>query len=235
MRIQVQGLAQGVGFRPFVYNLAARLALAGWARNNAHGIEIELEGAPAAVDGFLSELRSNPPPLSIITRITTLSDTVCEAPTVAAEEGGDQSIQPPKTEIPDSQSENRKPETENQPSATAPIFQICASECKQEARSALISPDYATCHDCLRELFDPADRRYRFPFINCTNCGPRFTIIHDLPYDRARTAMSVFPMCPACQAEYENPAHRRFHAEPTCCETCGPHVWLTAPDGKEIA
>jgi hydrogenase maturation protein HypF len=96
----------------------------------------------------------------------------------------------------------------------------------QAGRYQLISPDIATCPDCLRELLDPDDRRYRYPFTNCTNCGPRFTIIADVPYDRPKTTMHVFPMCPDCQAEYDDPLDRRFHAQPNACPVCGPHVWL---------
>ncbi len=105
-------------------------------------------------------------------------------------------------------------------------FVIAHSQAGAE-RHALISPDTVTCNDCLRELFDPQDRRYRYPFINCTNCGPRFTIVQDVPYDRDKTTMRVFPMCADCQAEYDNPLHRRFHAQPNACPVCGPHVRLT--------
>ena len=110
-------------------------------------------------------------------------------------------------------------------------FRIVASQ-DQTAHTTLISPDIATCDDCLRELFDPADRRYHYPFINCTNCGPRFTIIRSLPYDRAATSMDRFPMCPTCAAEYGDPLDRRFHAQPDACFDCGPHItWREAADG----
>ena len=110
-------------------------------------------------------------------------------------------------------------------------FHIVASQ-DQTAHTTLVSPDIATCDDCLRELFDPADRRYHYPFINCTNCGPRFTIIRSLPYDRAATSMDRFPMCPECAAEYANPLDRRFHAQPDACFDCGPHItWREAVNG----
>src|SRR5437660_8264564 len=110
-------------------------------------------------------------------------------------------------------------------------FIIAHSQAGSE-RHALISPDTATCDDCLRELLDPADRRYHYPFINSTNCGPRFTIVKDVPYDRDKTTMRVFPMCPACQAEYEDPLNRRFHAQPNACPTCGPQThFITFPVG----
>lgn len=110
-------------------------------------------------------------------------------------------------------------------------FHIVASQ-DQTAHTTLVSPDIATCDDCLRELFDPADRRYHYPFINCTNCGPRFTIIRSLPYDRAATSMDCFPMCPRCAAEYADPLDRRFHAQPDACFDCGPHItWREAVNG----
>ena len=113
-------------------------------------------------------------------------------------------------------------------------FRIVASQ-DQTAHTTLVSPDIATCDDCLRELFDPADRRYHYPFINCTNCGPRFTIIRSLPYDRAATSMDRFPMCPECAAEYANPLDRRFHAQPDACFNCGPHItWREASVGVEL-
>lgn len=113
-------------------------------------------------------------------------------------------------------------------------FRIVASQ-DQTAHTTLISPDIATCDDCLRELFDPADRRYHYPFINCTNCGPRFTIIRSLPYDRAATSMDCFPMCPECAVEYADPLDRRFHAQPDACFDCGPHItWREAAGGMEL-
>ena len=104
----------------------------------------------------------------------------------------------------------------------------------KKERSALISPDTPTCDDCLKELFDPADRRYRYPFINCTNCGPRFTIIKDVPYDRERTTMGAFEMCGDCAREFHDPADRRFHAQPNACPQCGPRVRLLDAHGHEI-
>lgn len=176
---------QGVGFRPFVYNLAVRLGLGGWVLNNSGGVEIEIEGTVEALEAFASALRDEAPPLAHIASL----------------------------------------EVSSAPPQGYTRFEIRRSE-RQEGRYQLISPDVATCPDCRRELFDPHDRRYRYPFINCTNCGPRFTIIADIPYDRPNTTMRVFPMCPDCQREYDDPANRRFHAQPNACPVCGPHVWL---------
>ena len=194
VQIQLQGVVQGVGFRPFVFLMAQRRALRGQIRNNSAGVQIDLEGEPNAIEEFITEITSSPPPLSSIESIERLNDL-------------------------------------------APLhydaFQIVASSAATEKRAS-ISPDIATCSDCLRELFDPADRRYRFPFINCTNCGPRFTIIEDVPYDRDKTTMRSFEMCDECKAEYENPDDRRFHAEPIACAQCGPHLCLTDANGQEV-
>ncbi len=113
------------------------------------------------------------------------------------------------------------------------IFEIVESEDRKE-KGTLISPDIALCDDCLKELFDPKNRRYRYPFINCTNCGPRFSIIRKIPYDRIHTSMAIFKMCPECQGEYEEPLDRRFHAQPNACYRCGPKVWLSDSEGKVI-
>ena len=190
-RIWVQGVVQGVGFRPFVYRLAHEHGLKGWVRNTSAGVEVEVEGAQEALEAFLRDLETQAPPLARIEGIT-----VTDALPVGYHS-----------------------------------FEIRHSEA-QEGRYQLISPDIATCADCRCELFDPADRRYGYPFTNCTNCGPRFTIIEDIPYDRAKTTMRDFIMCPACQAEYDDPLDRRFHAQPNACPVCGPHLTLTDGRGK---
>jgi hydrogenase maturation protein HypF len=187
-RIHVQGIVQGVGFRPFVYGLAQRLSLNGWVRNTSAGVDIALDGPQPALDAFVHALRSEAPALARIDSVEV---------TGRAPDGFT------GFEIIESQ-------------AVAGAFQP-------------ISPDVCICPDCLRELFDPADRRYRYPFINCTNCGPRFTIIQDLPYDRPNTTMAGFPLCPQCAGEYHDPLDRRFHAQPVACPQCGPQVWLEMP------
>ena len=184
-QIGVRGVVQGVGFRPFVYRLAHDHELNGWVLNHSGGVEIEVEGAPAALDAFVRALTEQAPPLARIVAVE-----IAGAPPVGYEQ-----------------------------------FEIRHSVAK-EGRYQLISPDIATCADCLSELLDPADRRYRYPFTNCTNCGPRFTIIRDIPYDRPLTTMAPFAMCPDCQREYDNPLDRRFHAQPNACPVCGPHIWL---------
>jgi hydrogenase maturation protein HypF len=181
---------QGVGFRPFVRNLAVAHDLAGWVRNTSAGVEIEVEGPPDDLNAFVDELVSRAPPRAQIEEIS-----VRDIPA----NGGDR-------------------------------FAILESRPRPDAYQ-LVSPDIATCDDCLSELFDPDDRRSLYPFINCTNCGPRYTIIRDIPYDRPKTTMRAFRMCPACRSEYEDPEDRRFHAQPNACPACGPHLRLV--DGRE--
>jgi hydrogenase maturation protein HypF len=191
--IRVQGIVQGVGFRPFVYALAVELNLTGLVGNDTDGVFAEVEGDAKAIEDFLQALRAKAPPLASIDRITT----------------------------------------EPRPPTGAQAFVIAASAKADGERRTLVCADTATCADCLAELDDPADRRYRYPFINCVNCGPRFTIIADVPYDRALTTMAAFELCELCAREYHDPANRRFHAQPTCCPECGPRLLLTGPDGDQ--
>jgi hydrogenase maturation protein HypF len=186
--IVVEGVVQGVGFRPFVYRLARELALEGSVRNAAGRVEIEVAGPPAVLDLFAARLASDAPPRARVEQIDVR----------ALERAAGRPVSGSGFTIEDSVAA---------PSAVR-----------------LFPPDLATCDDCLRELLDPADRRFRYPFINCTNCGPRATIIDELPYDRAQTSMAVFPLCADCAAEYRDPADRRFHAEPVACPTCGPRL-----------
>jgi hydrogenase maturation protein HypF len=187
LQIQVRGIVQGVGFRPFIYNLATRLDLTGWVRNTSSGVEIEVSGTQEALQSFISTIRNSPPPLA---RIDTIDSQPCDPfPATGFE------IQ---TSLP-------------QPGEFIPV-----------------SPDVAICADCQRELFDPHDRRYRYPFINCTNCGPRYTIVRDIPYDRPNTTMADFRLCPDCQSEYDDPQDRRFHAQPVACPECGPQLSFEA-------
>jgi hydrogenase maturation protein HypF len=193
-RLLIRGIVQGVGFRPFVYQLARRLGLAGEVANTSEGVVVHIEGPTAALDAFAVALAGETPPLARITGIETGPAQVCHR--------GD--------------------------------FRIETSR-RGAARATLISPDMAVCDACLAELFDPADRRFGYPFINCTHCGPRYTIIEDVPYDRPHTSMRRFTMCPACQAEYDDPADRRFHAQPNACPVCGPRVTLCTADGQPVA
>ena len=183
----VEGVVQGVGFRPFVWRLATELGLAGRVRNAAGRVEVEAAGTPAALDAFARRLRTDAPPRARVERV---------------------SVEP------------------LDPGAAVGLptpFEIDESVVSA-AIDRLFPPDIATCDDCLSELFDPTDRRYRYPFTNCTNCGPRATIIDELPYDRAQTTMRAFPLCEACEREYRDPADRRFHAEPVACSACGPKL-----------
>lgn len=194
LRVFVRGIVQGVGFRPFIFNLAQRLGLKGWVKNTSSGVEIEVSGRAEDLERFVQAVRSEAPPLARI-------DELNIAPIDANGHGA---------------------------------FEIRESQ-PEEGAYIPISPDMAICPDCRRELFDPADRRYRYPFINCTNCGPRFSIIQDIPYDRPNTTMSDFAMCPQCQAEYDNPRDRRFHAQPVACPECGPHIWFETGGEKHAS
>jgi hydrogenase maturation protein HypF len=186
VHISVRGVVQGVGFRPFVYQIATRYNLNGWVCNTSEDVQIEVEGEPEAIEKFLVALREQAPPRA--------------------------SIEGTSITYPKHREKSEK-------------FEIRHS-IAQEGKYQLVSPDIATCQDCLKEIFDPADRRYRYPFTNCTNCGPRFTIIEDIPYDRLLTTMRNFRMCPDCQQEYDDPLNRRFHAQPNACPVCGPKLEL---------
>lgn len=193
-RIDIEGIVQGVGFRPFVYQVALRCGLSGWVRNDSRGVTVEAQGEEQQLQQLLHALQHEAPPLAMI--------STCHQRTCA-------------------------------PLPNETGFVIHASADGSD-RLALIAPDSHVCPDCLRELFDPADRRYRYPFINCTNCGPRYTIITRVPYDRPATTMADFPMCPACLAEYRDPTSRRFHAQPNACPSCGPRLTLRDSAGTEL-
>jgi len=197
--VRVEGVVQGVGFRPFVYTLATGLGLTGLVGNDLDGVFAEVEGPAAAVREFLLRLERDAPPLARIERVTTRA--------VPPEQSASFAIAPSEP----------------------------ASGAGSRLRRTLVSADTATCPDCLRELRDPADRRFGYPFINCTNCGPRFTIVRDVPYDRPLTTMAPFAMCEPCAAEYHDPADRRFHAQPTCCPACGPRLALHYQAGHDRA
>ena len=192
--IAVQGVVQGVGFRPFIYQLARRHGLSGWVTNTSGEVRIEAEGTAENLDAFLADIELQSPPQSRISKVmsTTISVT-----------GESDFLIRPSVAEPD--------------------------------RYQLISPDLAICDDCRAEIFTPGNRRYRYPFTNCTNCGPRFTIIEDIPYDRPLTTMKAFTMCPDCRREYDDPNDRRFHAQPNACPVCGPRLRLTDAAGREVA
>lgn len=194
LKITIQGAVQGVGFRPFIYRLAADLRLSGWVLNSSRGVFIEAEGEPPALEALLLRIAREKPPRSFIQSLEhSLLDPL-----------GYQG------------------------------FEIRKSE-ESGPKTALVLPDIAACPECLGEIFDPQDRRYLYPFTNCTNCGPRFSIIAALPYDRPNTTMKTFVMCERCRAEYENPADRRFHAQPNACPECGPHLELWDSRGNMLA
>ena len=189
LQVRVRGVVQGVGFRPFVYQLANRLDLKGWVRNTTAGVDIRVDGSKDALQDFVQSLRVEAPPLAHIDEIRVSRSEINGFKEFVIQESRN----------------------------VAEAFQP-------------ISPDVSICPDCLRELFDPKDRHYRYPFVNCTHCGPRFTIIRDLPYDRPNTTMASFKMCAACAHEYTDPANRRYHAQPVSCPECGPRIWLEVGD-----
>ncbi len=187
--IQVRGVVQGVGFRPFVFQLAHRNALSGWVRNQESGVDIRIEGPDIGIETFLRDLTTQPPPAAQITSVRV----------VTAELTG-----------------LRDFTIRDTVAANVPI--------------ARISPDLPVCEDCLSEMRDPSNPRFRYAYINCTNCGPRYSVIEGLPYDRATTTMHAWPMDALCLSEYEDPANRRFHAQPIACPSCGPQYPLPLAD-----
>lgn len=190
-RIEVKGIVQGVGFRPFIYKLAHKYELTGFVSNNNSGVEIEVEGVPESIDEFINRIAQESPPLSKINSIKQFSSSVNNSSNF-----------------------------------------IIKNSASTLGNKTFISPDVSICEDCKEELFDKHNRRYLYPFINCTNCGPRFTIIENIPYDRKFTTMKSFEMCDECNQEYKNPLDRRFHAQPNACPDCGPAVWLEYPNKK---
>ncbi len=193
-RLEVRGIVQGVGFRPFVYRLARDLALDGWVRNDAAGVTIEVEGEGARIECLARGLLDQAPSLA---RVDSVALRECAL------------------------------------ERTGSGFIILESSGGCAATS--IGPDSAICGDCLHEMLDPDDRRYRYPFINCTNCGPRYTITRSLPYDRATTSMAAFAQCAPCLGEYRSPRDRRFHAEPNACPECGPQLAFLDARGLRVA
>ena len=191
--IRVEGIVQGVGFRPFVYNIAVSNNLKGWVNNASEGVFIDVEGSNKDLDDFLSRLKFNPPPLSRIENINIIEKDLCNFDNFEIKES-----------------------LENLEKIT------------------LISPDIATCKDCREDILNSSNRRYFYPFTNCTNCGPRYSIIEQIPYDRDKTTMKKFKMCSDCEEEYNNPLNRRFHAQPNACHNCGPHIYLIDNKGIDI-
>jgi hydrogenase maturation protein HypF len=193
-RIELRGVVQGVGFRPFVYRAAQRCEIRGRVLNSSGGIVIEAEASDANLARFITFLKTELPPLARIDELTLTDQWPC----------GD-------TEF------------------------VIEHSMSAAGRFALVPPEVATCPECLADFATPGNRRFGYPFTNCTNCGPRYTIICDVPYDRPLTTMSEFPMCARCQAEYEDPLNRRFHAEPNACPDCGPSLELLSAPGLSNA
>lgn len=192
--IEINGIVQGVGFRPFIFQLANQHGLKGEVSNTSAGVTIHVEGDDNGVRSFCMDIPRHKPPRSKIIQIKENPDRF----------------------------------------RGYHIFSIARSRASG-FQTTLISPDIAVCDECLKELLDPNDRRYQYPFINCTNCGPRYTIVDHIPYDRKNTTMRHFNMCRECKTEYENPFDRRFHAQPNACPKCGPHVSLWNNSENEIS
>ncbi|MHB8984837.1 MAG: carbamoyltransferase HypF [Eubacteriales bacterium] len=192
--IKITGTVQGVGFRPFIYNLALARGLKGHVSNRGEGVLIEVEGREDEVNSFIATLRADPPTLAGVDGMTVQPAPLCGYRD----------------------------------------FRIIFSE-GEATGEAVVPHDAATCRDCRREMEDPGDRHYRYAFTNCTACGPRFTIVRGLPYDRKMTSMAVFPMCPDCAREYSDPTDRRFHAQPVACPACGPSLELVARGGRRLS
>lgn len=195
LQVRIEGTVQGVGFRPFIYRLAAERRLLGWVNNDLQGVTIEVEGPRERLDSFVLGIETEKPELAAIHSLESLY------------------LDPVGYES----------------------FEIRKSDANKGSAAVFILPDIATCEDCLREIFDPQDRRYLYPFTNCTNCGPRFSIIRGLPYDRPLTTMGGFVMCDRCREEYEDPRDRRFHAQPNACPACGPQLALWDAQGRILA
>jgi hydrogenase maturation protein HypF len=191
--IEVRGVVQGVGFRPWVFQLAQRDHVAGTVWNHSTGVAIDAFGDEEALERFTSDLRFNAPAAAVVRDISWRS--------IAFREGGEFTI---------------------------------AESAESSVRRVTIPPDLATCDECLGEIFDPANRRYFYAFTNCTNCGPRYSIVKDVPYDRETTTMASFTMCEKCRREYEDPHDRRFHAQPNACPACGPKLVARTPEGREV-
>jgi len=191
--IEIEGIVQGVGFRPFIYRLAGRFKLAGWVRNTGRGVQVQVEGEGEDLEAFCRAIPVEAPPLSVISGLTV------------------------------------------EPLSPAGMSGFLILESARGMKGGEVSPDCDVCEDCLAEMFDPLDRRYLYPFINCTNCGPRYSIITGIPYDRPATTMAPFAMCDDCLAEYHDPLNRRFHAQPNACPVCGPQLRLLDKSGAALS
>ncbi|WP_419777714.1 carbamoyltransferase HypF [Malaciobacter marinus] len=191
--VKVKGIVQGVGFRPFVYNLCKKLKINGWVNNDDEGVNIALEANEFLIEEFIKQLKTYSPPLAVIDSLKIL----------------------------DKEFENFND------------FQIIESK-NNSNKTTIISPDISICQDCIDDINDENNFRYNYALTNCTNCGPRYSIIKTVPYDRVNTSMEKFTLCPLCQEEYTNPTNRRYHAQPVCCEKCGPKLELFNKENKKI-